>query len=312
MDDLPGRLDVLEHQVRILELRSTRDLHRLRWWRRLAGTLAVLTVFSLPLSLVAGPEERRGDDRKGSGAHPQKPKEDHEQTVRDLLRRFLAMEQKLKSVTSGINGAGLPELVITGANLRIVNGLGRTDTTNGVGNLIVGYNEERKEGTNCFPEPPILLCEEVIRTGSHNIVVGVAHNFSRFGGLVIGLGNEISGAFASVSGGQFNTASGFSASVSGGDFNRAIGAFASVSGGDFNTASAPSASVSGGKTNTASSSFASVSGGFGNTASSEPYASVSGGQENTASGAFSSVSGGFQRTAPGENNWAAGPLFADF
>jgi hypothetical protein len=279
--NLRHRVEALEHHVRRSELRA-------RWWRGIACTVLMLSLLGWALTVSAAKDST---PVKGRG----------------LEQRVDALESKLAHVTSGPD-----DVTITGANLRIVNGLGRTDTTNGVGNLIVGYNEERKEGTNCFPEPPILLCEEVIRTGSHNIVVGVAHNFSRFGGLVIGLGNEISGAFASVSGGQFNTASGFSASVSGGDFNRAIGAFASVSGGDFNTASAPSASVSGGKTNTASSSFASVSGGFGNTASSEPYASVSGGQENTASGAFSSVSGGFQRTAPGENNWAAGPLFADF
>ena len=76
---------------------------------------------------------------------------------------------------------GLQEVVITGANLRIVNGLGRTDCTdndghpipdcpNGLGNLIVGYNELREFREN-------------IRTGSHNVVVGMQHNFSRFGGV---------------------------------------------------------------------------------------------------------------------------------
>ena len=40
-----------------------------------------------------------------------------------------------------------------------------------------------------------------IRTGSHNVVVGQSHNFSRFGGLVVGRFNTISGEFASVSGG---------------------------------------------------------------------------------------------------------------
>jgi hypothetical protein len=41
-----------------------------------------------------------------------------------------------------------------------------------VGNLIVGYNEPRE-------------FEENIRTGSHNVVVGQQHNFSRVGGLVV-------------------------------------------------------------------------------------------------------------------------------
>jgi hypothetical protein len=114
-----------------------------------------------------------------------------------------------------------------------VNGLGRTDCgseeepipdcPNGLGNLIVGYNEVRFE---CSPDPCINT-----RTGSHNVVVGQFHNFSRVGGLVVGLLNEISGDFASVSGGQFNTASGGTAVVSGGCCNTASGSNASVSGG---------------------------------------------------------------------------------
>src|SRR5262245_29284569 len=42
--------------------------------------------------------------------------------------------------------------------LDAVNGLGATDTENGLGNIIVGYNEERDIHN--------------VRTGSHNVVVG--------------------------------------------------------------------------------------------------------------------------------------------
>jgi hypothetical protein len=55
---------------------------------------------------------------------------------RALARRIAALEYKLQYITGGVN-----EVVITGANLRIVNGLDDTETTNGLGNLIVGYNE---------------------------------------------------------------------------------------------------------------------------------------------------------------------------
>jgi hypothetical protein len=88
--------------------------------------------------------------------------------------------------------------------------------------LIVGTNEPR-------------VVEENIRTGSHNIVVGQRHNFSRFGGLVVGFENTISGDFASVSGGSNNTASGFFSSVSGG-FQNTAGEGASVSVGQNRTA----------------------------------------------------------------------------
>jgi hypothetical protein len=241
---------------------------------------------------------------------------------RALARRIAELEYKLQHVTGGVN-----EVVITGANLRIVNGLGATETINGLGNLIVGYNE-----------PPIVPPEN--RDGSHNIVMGTKNNFASFGGLVGGTNNEISGSYASIIGGTKNTASGDRSTVSGGGGNSAIGdissvsgganntasgGFASVSGGQANRASGGASSVSGGNDNTASGFHASVSGGFKNSASGSRVSSVSGGDGNTASGEASSVSGGagntasgfrasvsggFQRTAPGENNWAAGPLFA--
>lgn len=86
------------------------------------------------------------------------------------------LEYKLQYVTGGAN-----EIVITGANLRIVNGLGNTETTNGLGNLIVGYNESRLIFPECFPPSTDPKCRDT-RTGSHNVVVGRLHNFSSFGG----------------------------------------------------------------------------------------------------------------------------------
>ena len=101
-----------------------------------------------------------------------------------------ALESKLVQVTRvGTN------LIITGANLHLRNGLNNTSTKNGLGNLIVGYNEPRSSGPNT-------------RTGSHKVVIGREHNFSSFGGVVIGRLNTISAAFASVTGGKNNTASG--------------------------------------------------------------------------------------------------------
>jgi hypothetical protein len=97
------------------------------------------------------------------------------------------------------------EVVINGANLRIVNGLGDTRTTNGLGNLIVGYNDTRGG-----------LVTDDIRTGSHNVVVGRQLNYGSFGGLVVGELNDILGQFASVSGGTGNRALGGYSSVSGG------------------------------------------------------------------------------------------------
>jgi hypothetical protein len=277
MDHLLQRLDALEDEVRTVQ-------RRLRPWRQLAGSVLVLMLVTLlqPWGLAA-----------------QAPGEAPDRTLWQLVNlwgRVRALEGKLTHVTSVTGAGGLPEVRITGANLRLVNGLRATATANGLGNLLVGYNEPRQGGN--------------VETGSHNVVAGQGHNFSGFGGLVVGRQNEISGAFAAVSGGFDNTASGASAAVSGGIFNRASGESAAVSGGFDNTASASATSVSGGRGNTARGEGAAVCGGHGNTASGHT-AAISGGQANTAGGFTSAVSGGRNHTVRGDFDWAAGPLFAD-
>jgi trimeric autotransporter adhesin len=297
MDDLQTRLEALEQQMHTVYC-------RLRWWRGLACGLAVVGMLSwgLPLGLAREDGSEKDKDQKG------------------LAQRVAALEKLLKHFSR--EGK---EITITGANLHIVNGLGSTlcpldpetdepipGCPNGVGNLIVGYNELRN---------PVEGGEDPnARTGSHNIVVGEANNFSRVGGLVVGAFNEISGDFAVVSGGIGNTASGPFSSVSGGGVNTASGHASAVSGGIGNTASGEFSSVSGGghdpglgdpvQGNMASGRAAVVSGGDNNTASGD-LAVVSGGSNNTASGNFSSVSGGRNRTAEGEFDWVAGTLFED-
>jgi hypothetical protein len=183
---------------------------RLRWWRGLAGGLLGLAVLTWALPVGTAQDAEHG---------------------KTLEERAAALVSKLRFVTrSGRN------MFITGANLHLRNSLGSTDCTddagepipdcpNGLGNLIVGYNE---------PRPPNE--GESIGAGSHNVVVGQRHNFSRFGGLVVGDYNEISGDFAVVSGGDSNTASGGYAVVSGGGGNTASGFLAVVSGGQNRTA----------------------------------------------------------------------------
>jgi hypothetical protein len=267
MDQLHHRVDTLERQIHTLHERSRAAERQLRWWRGIAcGLLAgALLTWARPSSTA--PED----------GGPQ-----------GLADRVAALETLLTPFTRVGH-----EVVITGVNLRLVNGLGRTDCTgeqdepipdcpNGVGNLIVGYNEPREFSENS-------------RTGSHNVVVGQFHNFSRVGGLVVGDFNEISGDFAVVSGGQRNTARGDRSAVSGGLSNTARGGGAIVNGGFVNAAGGFATAVCGGSFNSASGAVSSVSGGQGNEARND----------------FAAVSGGRHRTAPGEFDWVAGPLFAD-
>src|SRR5215831_10048705 len=256
MEALQKRLEALEqqteqlkHHTQALEAHTRTVERRLRWWRHMACGLGLVGLLALPLSSVTA------------------------QVGQSLEQRVEQLEYKLAHVTSGPD-----DITISGANLHIVNGLGATNTVNGLGNLIVGYQEHRL--------PPAINT----RTGSHNVIVGRQHNFSSFAGLVVAQFNEISGPWASILGGFSNSASGVNSSVSGGNGNSASG---------------PNSSVSGGVMNRATGIASSVSGGGGNLAS-DVDSSVSGGRANTASGAFSAVSGGALRTAPADDNWVAG------
>jgi len=169
-----------------------------------------------------------------------------------------------------------------GANVLIQSGSGSTSgTINGLGNLIVGYNENTRIG---------------IRTGSHNLVIGSEHVYLSYGGIVAGYFNGIDGAYASVLGGEGNTATGTSATVLGGYNNDASGDYATVVGGFGNEASADHSTVLGGYGNEASGDSSAVVSGITNTASGFG-AAVLGGYKNTASGAQATVYGGQSQTA---------------
>ena len=172
-------------------------------------------------------------------------------------------------------------LLFDGMNLQVVNGMGKTDSKNTLGNVIIGYNERYSP---------------LVRTGSHYLVIGPQHAYTEYSGIVAGIGNTVSGDYASVLGGIGSIASGARATVLGGAHNTASGSWSTVSGGTSNTASLDYSSVSGGEGNHASGSHASVAGGVGNAATGNG-STVSGGSGNIASGLESSVSGGLGNEA---------------
>lgn len=196
--------------------------------------------------------------------------------LQDLTARVDALEtdlaaangriQTLESTLAGVIRDG-DTLTFSGMNVQIVNGQGATPTTNGLGNLIVGYGEDHT-GNACQPSSDDCRYKgdgtADVRTGSHNLVVGVDHAYTSYAGLLAGHDNTTSGASASVTGGRNNTASGNATSVSGGRSNTASDSWTSVSGGRDNTASNLATSVTGGFDNTALAEDASISGGWGN------------------------------------------------
>jgi hypothetical protein len=210
-----------------------------------------------------------------------------------LDARLTAVEGKTASMfVSKFDGQSA--VVFTGVNVVIQNGTGSTSTTDGTGNLVIGYNSMRSDGTDA-------------RAGSHNLVLGDenSHTSAAYGSLLSGHHNDIQNAYTATVAGSQNLASGYSASVAGGYGNTASGRYASVAGGRDNTASDNSATVAGGRNNKASFLYASVAGGQNNEAS-FLYASVAGGYHNEASGNSASVAGGQGNTAGGSNSAVAG------
>ena len=178
-----------------------------------------------------------------------------------FLQPYISLE------VNPINGVNGPHIIFSGANVHVRSGSGRTDDNNtptGLGNLIVGYDEQQTEA--------------VSRTGSHNLIVGGQHSFTRYGGLAAGAANTLDGVSAFAAGVR-NVASGDFSSVTGGAGNFAGGGSSSISGGQENMTVEVASSVTGGRQNTASGVYASVTGGFTNAAAAEG-SSVSGGQGN--------------------------------
>lgn len=213
-------------------------------------------------------------------------------TLETQLAAAMETIAALQDVLAGVTRTE-DAIVISGANLQVVDGSGSTTgPTNGLGNVIIGYNEADPDRE---------------QTGSHNLVIGMQHEFTSYGGIVGGEDNTIASKSANVLGGKNNVAAEDYATVAGGSLNVASGVLASIGGGFENTASGLNSAVSGGCENVASNNFAAVSGGRLGEASGE-FSSVSGGFTNKGTGTYTSVSGGSTRTASTMFNWKAGSL----
>lgn len=162
-----------------------------------------------------------------------------------------------------------PHIIFTGANIHIRNGMDFTDQINGLGNLIIGYNERNQ------------LPQGIGRGGSHNLAVGKNHEYTNYGGLVGGEENAVSGAAASVIGGNQNHAAEMGSTVTGGTLNTTFGFISSIIGGNGNSTIGLASTVTGGA-------------------------------QNTAFGDESSVSGGWLRSTNDQYDWVGGSLFENW
>ncbi|MBI5279315.1 MAG: hypothetical protein HY854_22980 [Burkholderiales bacterium] len=175
--------------------------------------------------------------------------------------------------------AGKTRVRFNAVNLQVVNGLGATDTTNGVGNVIIGYDEASPTSE---------------KTASHSLVLGRENSYSGYGGIVTGFKNRIRSAYSSILSGASNVAG--PAELPGAPFLQGGG---TILGGVGNYAMGIASVVVGGEQNMATGRAVSVLGGQQNTASGD-VAAVVGGALNTAGGARSSILGGQSRSTSTE------------
>jgi hypothetical protein len=125
------------------------------------------------------------------------------------------------------NGSPGPHITFHGANIHIVNGMGATQLINGLGNLIIGYDENPDPSVNPFPMNG--------RAGSHNMVIGRYHAWFQNA-----VGNLIAGEWNwSVLQSEF--LAGFQ--------NQAVGNYSSILGGSNNETTAARSVVLGGVDN---------------------------------------------------------------
>jgi len=198
------------------------------------------------------------------------------------LRAYLTVDEASDSI------------IFSGANVYVQSGSGGTaGTVNGLGNLVLGYDED--DGADD-------------KSGSHNLVLGVEHSYSSYGGLLSGQNNAVTDAHSSSISGSNNTVtSSFAAAVAGGA-NTVSGQRAASLGGAASTISGSYAAIVGGSSSTASGTYSVVVAG-GSHEVSGLYAAAVGGGSNIVTGSAPRPSPGALTTSPvtTPRPWAAAP-----
>ena len=192
---IPGSLEALQTEVNNLKASlATMGNNEASLLSQLNAANAQLSLLSTRLSAV----ETNG----GGGSTNQGLAE---------LAKYVTVEQ---GVLNGVKG---PHILFTGVNLHVRSGHNFTHdggTLSGLGNLIVGYNEEQSSaalynnGDNCMRS----------HTGSHNIVTGVGNLFTSYGALVAGSNNCVTSPNSSILAGDTNEAHGPNSAILGGSY----------------------------------------------------------------------------------------------
>ncbi|HVX34096.1 MAG TPA: hypothetical protein VHA80_13235 [Solirubrobacterales bacterium] len=207
-------------------------------------------------------------------------------------QRLAALEAENKSLAERLDGAtarvaalegtfaGVTRegttLKFSGMNLQVLSGAGSQTATNGLGNVIIGYDEEPAE-----------------QSGSNNLVMGtVGQGFDSTGGILGGLGNFMGGEDQFVSGAE-NEATGAVAAIVGGDRNKVLGSGATAVSGVLNEIGEGAA-------------FTAAVGGTGDTLNTGHFGVTIGGARNEVTGEGAVAAAGSENTAAGQFSFARG------
>lgn len=184
-------------------------------------------------------------------------------------------------------------VLVSGANLQVVNGTDNQTQGNSLGNVVVGYN-------------PVDSVEQyALRTGSHNLVVGSSHIFNGSCNIIGGKSNQTQGFYGIVTG-EYNEFSGLGGGMIGGRYNvNSLNDGATLGGRD-NTIDSDGGAIVGGRGNTVLREQAVVIAGAGNWIGNESgtnsrYAVICGGIDNAVNdGQYAGIFGGSFNEINGE------------
>ena len=169
-------------------------------------------------------------------------------------------------------------VLVSGANLQVHNGYG-ANWSNGLGNVIVGYNQLQAE------QDPVDT-----RNGSHNMVIGNGHYYTGMHNLISGGTNRALGSGGVIFG--YNNKTWDNANVVlGGANNAAYGSACAILGGVLNITNGVENVVIGGQSNQTNGQKNVVLGGKENVASGWDGV-IAGGDENSLIAGFGSIVGG--------------------
>src|SRR5262245_31237899 len=140
-------------------------------WTGTCFLLFLVVTLGMPLSVSAKSKKKKGNP---TDVPPGQPFQALQSQIDALAAQVAILKKQLQDLAawqqtvSQCVWANGPDVIVEVCNLHIVNGVGQTNTTNGFGNLIIGYNET---GGSSLP-----------RNGSHNLIIGPEHSFSSYGG----------------------------------------------------------------------------------------------------------------------------------